>query len=290
MLIVSIILKENRCLNCSASLGPATCSFITCAYCGSEFYLPPLPGYRIPEPRAYEHPPGLGIVEVGSHAYRVHGRLAQGQHSDVFLARRERALTEMVVLKVARDAGEQGLRREWDALHKVRSHHQYLCYLTNAPILLEMGRCPGHAPRLTAVYQWRCGFCFTMVEARRQYPDGVDPRAVVWMWNRVLDQLACLQEVGFSHNAIAPEHLLLHPRDHGVVLCGWSEAARGSGQDLRDSGSCIEGLLGKLAPRPLRELARQAGCFADARALKQELKVVSEAVFGPPKFHHFALA
>jgi hypothetical protein len=249
-----------------------------------------LAGFQIPEPRDYPHPTGLGTVQVGNYGYRVHGRLAQGQHSDVFLARRERALTEMVVLKVAHDGGEEGLRREWEALHKVRARHEYLCHLTGAPLAFEWGRCAGHAQRRTAVYQWRCGFTFSMLDAQAQYPQGVDPRAAVWMWNRILDQLVCLQAFGYSHNAIALEHLLLHPRDHGVAFCGWSEAALGDGQDLRDSGRCIAAILGPLAPRPLRELAQEAAGFRDAGALKQELTAVSEALFGPPRFHQFTLA
>lgn len=290
MLIVSIIITENRCLNCSAPLGHPISSFAKCSYCESEFYLPPVSGFRIPDPREYPHPPGLGKVEVGNDAYRVHGRLAQGRHGDVFLARRERALTELVVLKVARTGGEEGLRREWDALHKVRAHHDYLRHLTGAPVSLETGRCPGHQDRLTAVYQWRCGFSFTFLDAQNQYPQGVDPKAAVWMWNRILDQLACLHRVGYSHNALSLEHLLLHPRDHGVAFCGWSEAAQGRGQDLHDSGGCINAILAPLAPRTLRQLAREAGSFSDAGALKQELKEVSEALFGPPRFHKFELA
>lgn len=291
MLNVSINMKANKCPNCAASLGPATSSFIKCAYCESEFYLPPLAGFQIPEPRDYPRPPALGRVEVGEHAYLVHGRVAQGQHSQVFLARRDRALTELVLLKVARDGEEEGVRREWAALEKVREQHAYLRYLTNAPVKLAQGRCPGHQPRLTAVYRWRCGFSFTFDDARRQYPDGVKAHAVVWMWNRILDQLACLHDAGYAHNAIAPEHLLLNPQDHGVAFCGWSEAARGPGrEDLRRSGQCIARLLDPRAPRPLRRLADDAGGYRCAAALKQELRVVSEAVFGPPKFHHFTLA
>lgn len=290
MLIVSIILKENRCLNCAAPLGSPEGMFLTCQYCGSEYYAPPAAGFRVPDPRDYPHPDGLGTVEVGNAKFRVHGRLAQGRHTDVFLARRECALTEMVILKVARDGGEGGLRREWDALRRVRAQHEFLAHLTNPPVALERGRCAGRRERLTAVYGWRCGFSFTFLDARDQYPDGVTPAATVWMWNRILDQLRCLHAVGYSHNALAPEHLLLHPRDHGVAFCGWSEAAPGRGDDLRDSGRAIASLLGPLAPRPLRELAAEAGRFRDAAALKQELKDVSERLFGPPRFHEFKLA
>lgn len=143
--------------------------------------------------------------------------------------------------------------------------------------------------KVTAVYRWRPGFSFTFLDARREYPLGIDPRAAVWMWNRVLDQLSCLEEIGWSHGAIAPEHLLLHPRDHGVALCGWSEAARSEGDDLRQSGAAITTLLSRNAPKALRELAQHAACFDNAASLKQELRKISESAFGPPRFHTFTL-
>ena len=283
-------MKEYRCTNCAAPLGAPVGMFVSCEYCGSEYYTPPAAGFRIPDQQDYPHPDGLGFVEVGDARYRVHGRLAQGQNSDVFLARRECALTEMVILKVANDRGEPALRREWDTLRRVRDQHPFLAHLTAPPLVLETGRCAGRKERPTAVYGWMCGFSFTFADAREQYPDGVDPHAVVWMWNRILDLLRCLHTVGYSHNDLRPEHLLLHPRDHGVALCGWAQTGLGKGHDLRDSGRCIALLLGPLAPRPLRQLAQEAGAYRDAAALKQELRDVSERLFGPPRFHEFELA
>jgi hypothetical protein len=265
-------------------------SFVTCSYCQSEFYIPPAAGFRIPEPRAYPQPAGLALLQVGSASYRVHGRLARGQHCDVFLARRERALTEMVILKVARQGGDEGLRREWRAIGTARDRHDYLRRLLPWPVTLDSARYPGQPERQCAVYRWRSGFLFTFPEARAAYPGGVDPRATLWMWNRILDQLACLHDVGLAHNAIAPEHLLIHPRDHGVVLCGWSESGAGDArEDVAQSGRCIASLLGPAAPKALRELALHACCFEAATACRQELGKVSEAAYGPPRFHKFEI-
>lgn len=284
-------MKENRCLNCAAPLGVATSTFLRCPFCQSEFYLPPQAGFRIPEPCDYPHPPGLGTITVGDHQFRVHGRLAQGRHSEVFLARRERALTELVVLKVAQHGldAESGVRREWEALGKIRALHEFLAHLNPHPVVLGLATCSGRSQRLAAVYRWRSGFSFTFKDAREQYPQGVDPRAAVWMWNRILEQLTVLHSVGYSHNALQPVHLLLHPRDHGVAFCGWSQAARGPGDDLRDSGRSVATLLGPLAPKALLQLTAQAADYANAAALKQELKTVSQSLFGPPQFTSFHL-
>lgn len=281
---MSIIIQAQQCPNCNGPLGQPSGSYITCPYCASELYAPPQKGYRVPAERPYPQPSGIAVFEVGNARYRVHGRLARGRHSNVYLARRDRALTQLVILKVARRDGVEGLRREWSALHHVRARDEFLRHMTAAPVAFAESD-----DRVTAVYRWRPGFSFTFLDARREYPRGVDPRAAVWMWNRLLDQLSCLESVGWSHGAIAPEHLLLHPRDHGVALCGWSEAGRSQRDDLNQSGAAISTLLGSDAPKPLRELAQHAACFADAASLKQELARISESAFGPPRFHTFTL-
>lgn len=281
---MSIILEGRQCRNCNGPLGPITGSTVICPYCASEYYAPPQKGYRMPAERPYPHPPTVGEFRVGNLRYRVHGRLGRGQHSDVYLAHREAALTELVVLKVGRRGASDGLQREWTALHQVRARNEFLRHMTAAPVALAEDQ-----GRVTAVYRWRPGFSFTLLDAKREYPQGVDPRAAVWIWNRILDQLSCLEEFGWSHGAIAPEHILLHPRDHGAALCGWSEANRSKGKDLAESGAAIATLLGSSAPQPLRKLAQHAACFSQAANLKQELRRISESAFGPPQFHTFTL-
>lgn len=289
MLIMSIMFQDIRCKNCSAPLS-AGATFVSCPYCGSEFYLPPLPGFRIPAPRAYPHPSGLGTVRVGDHLFRIHGKLGEGSHCSVFLARRERALTEMVVLKVAGAGGEEALRREWETVHKLRPRQEFLSHLIPAPVLWGMADRGSHTKYPTAAYRWMPGFHFTLLDAKRQYPEGVDPKAVVWIWNRLLDLLDCLHSLGYGHHAVRPEHVLLHPRDHGATLCGWSRAARPVGDDLADCGRSIASVLGSDAPPALTRLALASERYEHAHLLKEELQRVARACFGPPAFHPFSLS
>lgn len=284
-LMESIIVQRLSCPGCAAPLTDLASSYLTCSYCGTELYAGPRAGYQIPTPIADPHPAGLGSVRLGGESYRVHGRLGRGEHGDVFLARLERNLTRLVVLKVARGKGEgRALKREWDNLHQIRRQHGFLRHLAPRPV--QLGELDG---RPTTVYGWRVGFSFTLEQARARHPKGVDPRAAVWIWNRMLEQMACLQDAGFSHNALNAAHVLLHPRDHGAAFCGWSEAARGAGADLADSGSCIAGLLGSAAPQKLRQLADQAGRYDHPLELKQELKGLAGELFGAPRFHPFTL-
>ena len=60
---------------------------------------------------------GRPRVEVGGLPYRVIGRVAEGESSDVFLAERAHRTTERVLIKVLRAAGDADLfEREWKAL------------------------------------------------------------------------------------------------------------------------------------------------------------------------------
>lgn len=47
---------------------------------------------------------------------------------------------------------------------------------------------------------------------------------VAWMWRRVLVALGFVHSQGFVHAAIYPEHIMIQPEQHGVVLIDWCYA------------------------------------------------------------------
>ena len=277
MLIMSINVLSKTCSNCGAPL-----SGYLCLYCDTEYKPAVDLGYRIPEPRPELVPAGLFEVELGSARYRVRGRIAVGGHSEVLLARTACAATRQVVLKVAEDV--ERLESEWSSLRHLQHRNSYLDRLLPQP--LKLGSWRGKAVLVTG---WRSGFVHTLAYARKRRPTGLDPAALVWIWSRVLDQITVLRDLGYSHRALRPEHLLVHPRDHGVAFCGWGEAVMGAHQDLADSGRCLTELMGNGAPRALRELAESAYQFDRPHHLQSELKKVARAEFGPPRFVPFAL-
>lgn len=268
MLKMSIM--QTRCPNCGAPV----CQSGSCDYCDAQLY--PV-AYSIPTPLPRPAVGHVGKVQLGSRTYLVHGRLAQGAHCDAFLARKDAPLTEMVVLKIARQ-DDAALSREWNVLQQLHQRQDFLSTLLPVPVHRQAGR--------ATVYRWRAGFHFTLEDARNT----ADPISSVWMWNRLLEQLAVLHERGFQHGALLPQHLLLHPAHHGLALCGWSHCKPGApGADLGDSGRCIASLLGRSAPAKLKALAAGAGAFSTARELQLELKRVALEVFGPPAFRPLIL-
>lgn len=67
---------------------------------------------------------------------------------------------------------------------------------------------------------------YSLAEIREAYPDGLDARDVTWMIRRAFEGLGWVHSVGYVHGAVLPEHLLVHPLEHGARLIGWSYAVR----------------------------------------------------------------
>ena len=165
-----------------------------------------------------------------------------------------------------------------------------------------------------------------LTDVRAAYPDGVDPRDVAWMWRRLLVGLGFAHGAGVLHGAVLPEHVLIHPERHGLVLVDWcysvpgchpdrsgrvpamvprragwyppEVAARepaGPGTDVFMATRCMTFLMAGRAPRALRAFAR--GCLLpaphrrprDAWRLLGELDDVLEGLYGPRRFRPFHL-
>ena len=142
------------------------------------------------------------------------------------------------------------------------------------------------------------------------------------MWRRLLVALGTAHRAGVVHGAGLPDHVLIEPDEHGVVLVVWCYAAIGPddrvpalvpryadryppevtgsrrvgpGTDLAMATRCMTGLVGDLLPRPLARFA--AGCLLeplsrrpdDAWRLLAELDEVLERCFGPRAFRPFRL-
>lgn len=56
------------------------------------------------------------------------------------------------------------------------------------------------------------------------YPDGIDPRDMVWMWKRVLGIIGYVHALNVIHGALIPPHILFDLERHGAYICDWSYA------------------------------------------------------------------
>jgi hypothetical protein len=206
-----------------------------CAYC--RVVLAPANGVWHPEnaidDERYgdEREPRLWI---GGHRYALVGRLARGEASDVFLGRRDEAMSAQVVVKVLRASRAADLlAREETVLEALaQSSAQGAPHFTRLmpePVAFGEARL-GHdglgGERMVAIRRWRPGFVHTLDDVRRAHGDALEPAHAVWIWKRVLELLGFLHAAGYVHGAVLPAHLLVNARDHGVVFSGFSRAVR----------------------------------------------------------------
>jgi hypothetical protein len=231
---------------------------------------------------------------------------------------------ERGLLKLARDPADNDLLdREAAALTRLHAAGDAR-FLPYVPALIERQRQrdPATGTERRANLIGRLDGFVTLADVHAAYPGGVDPADVAWMWRRLLVALGFAHGTGVIHAAVIPDHVLIHPAEHGLVLVDWCYAisrpgvlvaavpgryadwypaevhgqrAPGPDLDIWLATRCMTDLTGDLAPPPLAAFAR--GCMLpspgsrprDAWRLLGELDAVLERLYGPRRFRPFAM-
>lgn len=139
--------------------------------------------------------------------------------------------------KVSRlPADNELLEREFRALQAIRAPHhdpraergfyaKQRAYVPTPLRHVTVGGADGsvQALNLLAVPDGRC---FTIKELREEkFPEGVEPRQVWWIFRRLLMTLWLAHLKGYAHGAVTPDHVLVYPEAHGLVLLDWTGAS-----------------------------------------------------------------
>jgi len=290
---------------------------VICRYCGAH-NLPGKPGGPVPSSVPVDGRPRLNL---GGRTYVLDGRIAQGQSTTVYAGRWVVRLGERVVVKVlASMADADLLRREWEtlvALHKTRidgADH----FVTRLPAPVAHGLVDSDRPRLASVFGWKSGFVHTLEEVGRVHEHGVPGEVAVWLLKRLLEVLGFVHRAGVAHGAVTPDHVLVHPYDHGAMLVGWSVATRVGGRlpavprawealyggareattalDVAMACRCVRTVAGwhladVVRPGPIEKVLERgaSGGEADAWALRDALTAASREAYGPAAWHPLAM-
>lgn len=325
---------EQLCPRCGAPLPNTTATgLMHCEYCAT----PLVPGhgaFRMMKERDDElADPELDRLWVGGRRYVIDGRLARGEGSDVFLARWDHRLGERVVIKVLRDPAHRALldnehlvlSRLQAATQKGRDHFTRLLPEPIAHGEARRGVQGTEGLCQVSVFRYASGFVHTLDDVRKAYPDGISAQASVWIWKRIVETLAWVHSTGQVHGAILPEHLLVHARDHGVRLIGWSRSVRERNplpaltasqedfyprsvwlggnatraSDLAMSARCMLWLLsgspkaaGSSTPKNFSNLLLECAngnVHSDGWALLEEISSVAQANYGPARYVPFEM-
>ena len=81
-------------------------------------------------------------------------------------------------------------------------------------------------------------------ELRILFPDGLDPRHVVWVWRRLLMALGYAHDKGIIHGAVLPANIVIDPPQHGVLLVDWCYSV-----EMRDTDSQSKTYIKAIIPR-----------------------------------------
>lgn len=111
---------------------------------------------------------------------------------------------------------------------------------------------------------------------RAQIPEGLDARDLAWIWRRALAAISLPAETGLVHGSLTPDHILIHPAEHGVILTGWGNSVE-SGDTIKVLGHSDRSLFPPevLAKEPatvatdVYTLSRTMGSMLHARAPRQ---------------------
>ena len=232
--------------------------------------------------------------------------------------------TRQGLLKIARDPADNDLmRREAAALTRL-GHEVDATLRAYFPQLVEAQRRldPRTGLRRRANVIGRLTGFRTLAEVRAAYPRGVDPRDAAWMWRRLLVAVGAAHRAGVIHGAVLPEHVMIHPGEHGLVLVDWcysgpapygpvpavvkrylpwyppevtTDHRAGVDLDIWLTTRCMTELMGGVIPAPMATFAR--GCLlasprrrpGDAWRLLAELDELLERLYGPRTFRPFAV-
>ncbi len=325
--------KAIMCPQCNAPLAPHRFGLsVVCPYCGTTVLLDDAAisverfrkTFRVwNSPKTYQIP---SWISIGDKHWAVNQRIAQGDISDVYTGQRARFPTELSILKILRNSKDIDLfNNEWDALETL---HQSKA--AGADIFTKLIPQPIYHGKISAgafsgqranIFRWRSGFHHNFQEVLQAYPQGIPPRASIWIWRRILEVLSFIHASGMVHGAILPPHLLTHENDHGIFLVGYSAAGakreklqhisqnfktfypksaeiRLSPQlDLAMSAKSIIFILGgdpataslpDAVPNPLAKIIQRVALNKNSRedawSIREELGGIATQVFGAPKF------
>jgi serine/threonine protein kinase len=230
------------------------------------------------------------------------------------------------LLKLPRSVTDNDLmEREAAALAKIErdGDPQYRAYV---PRLVESFRhrdAKSGTERRANIIERVRGFC-SLAEVKEEYPEGLDPRDAAWMWRRLLVAVGYAHRAGVVHGAVVPEHVLIHPKQHGLVLVDWCYATTlgdpghipalldrhaalyppevpakqppTEATDVHMVTTTVEWLLNPaLTPKPVSRFIRGCTLPAEARrphdawALLAELDELLVKLYGPRRFRQFPM-
>lgn len=226
------------CPQCNAPLAPHRFArWVVCSYCGATVQIDEASVSAATFHQAYRawnSPASYQLqtwISMNENHWALESCIAHGGISDVYTGQRARWPTELVIIKILRDRQDAALfDHEWSVLQGLQNSSapgaETFSSLLPQPVMHGDITAGSFAGARASIYRWASGFIHTFEDVRQAYPQGIPPRASVWVWRRILEVLSFLHASGTVHGAVLPPHLLIQRNEHGVRLVGYSAAGR----------------------------------------------------------------
>lgn len=162
------------------------------------------------------------VITTRKYEYHLRKTIAEGDLSIVYGGDYidEQGNENKVVVKVIQDPADNDL---------AQNEARVLRLLNGEP-----NNYSKHLPKLLDQFKTSEGqmanilsYCegYDLYAVREKYKDGVEPKHMVWMLNRLLSVLGYAHSKGVVHCNIEPAHIMIRPQDHNLYLIDWSYAA-----------------------------------------------------------------
>jgi hypothetical protein len=262
----------------------------------------------------------LDRVNIAAHdgAIVVHDHLAFGHICNLY---RCSFRGQKSIFKIARThLANRFLVSEWDnlrRLHHADSQSRFSAFLPLPSAQVNYAHVNGEPARQATVLSYGEGIdgpddLYSLEEVRTGHPNGIDERDMAWMWRRLLTVLGFIHQQRLAHCAVTPDHVLIEPREHKLVLVGWCGAVAfgripslipaqwrdwsdrhdgaSSATDLSAAAKTMSYLLKSPAePAIARHLERAGQSADDSWKLLDDFDRMIEALWGPRQFRPFVM-
>lgn len=220
----------------------------------------------------YGRPVVLATVQTRQARHEIINRLATGDLTTVYKSRSTVRGQELAtVCKVALSPGDKDLLQvEAKALKRLRGPdtnelaHPYMPELVDSFTYQERVK-PARAANVIRRLE---GF-YDLEQVRQAFAHGFDPLHMAWIWRRLLVALDHAHRNKVVHGAVLPQHIMILPEQHGVVLIDWCYASLQEDDDYPPIKAVAKAytdwypkeVMCKQSPSPATDIAMAARCM-----------------------------
>lgn len=200
------------------------------------------------------------VITTSRREYRVTGYLVRGEDSDVYLAEYDDPDDKIVpvkkaVIKIADDLSKNSLIENEVQLLKILNHQ-------SMPELLDHLLMPEDRKRAVIT---RMIDGHDLYQIRESFPDGLEARHMVWVFERLLSVLGFLHYHAVLHGNIEPGNIMVRGRDHNAFLLDFNyslvEPKKGETLEIVSREYTAPEVFDHKSPHPASDLYSLARCM-----------------------------